>query len=576
MGYLTSWQVGIPALPKALVCITLASLSWGLLGAQSFKESFESGFDEDHWVEEGSGTSTSSSYSLSGRKSFRSLLKAQQSSNPRSEIRFLGGNGTPNFHPNGSTWGVKFAIYFPSDFKPDNYSSDIIAQFHAKPDPGDTYLHPTWALRVRGRSLSVSNRSIEKRIGGYGDESEHHWTVLRRIQPGKWHYFIVDIHWDYRSNGNGFMRTYVKVGSPPGNSDRKINFKGPTGYNDRKGSFFKLGVYKWDWKDRTKVNRSKLRGVGDRILYYDDFEIKKNGFGPAAVTNKPPKADAGPDVTVNLPINSVKLKGTASDPENKIKSIKWIQKSGPSGAKINDDDEAIATVSRLKEGKYVFELQVTDDKGAKDQDRMVLVVEAPENEPPTAKAGPDITITLPTNRVTVEGDVSDPDNNIKSIKWTQKSGPSAANLEDADKATVKISNLKEGRYAFELLVTDKDGERDTDRVVIYVEPPENLPPVAKAGPDITLTLPTNRVTVEGDASDPDNNIKSIKWTQKSGPSTANLQDADKATVKISNLKEGRYAFELLVTDKDGEKDTDRVVIYVETTREPAPCGKGWT
>ena len=562
-----------PAFAKAFIILLYASISSLVVYPQSFTEKFESGIRNDYWATEGLKSVTSSDYSVSGNKSYRSYIPIRVHSNPRCEIRFRGANGTPNWHPHFSTWGVKFAVYIPKDFKPDPTSSEYLAQFHSVPDPRDTYNNPPWALRLRGTKLSVTNRWIEKKIASNAHQHEKTWSLPGNVVPGKWHYFIVDIHWDYRSSGSGFMKFYMKVGSPPSKSDLKINHKGPTGYNDDKGSYFKLGLYKWDWKSQMRVNWSKAAGVRYREVYYDDFEIKKNGFGPAAVTNKPPKANAGPDITINAPTSTANLKGTVSDPENKIDEIQWTQKSGPGGVVIQDDDEAETKVSKLKEGRYAFELKVTDDKGASDTDRMILIVEAPENLPPVAKAGKDITEHLPIQSLKLVGEVSDPEGKIKSIKWTQKSGPSQAKIRDDDEEVATISDLEEGRYAFELAVTDEHGLKDTDRVVVYIEPPKNLPPVAKAGKDITEHLPIQSLKLNGEVSDPEGNIESIKWTQKSGPSQAKIRDADEEVATISDLEEGRYAFELAVTDEHGAKDTDRVVVYIEPPKNLPPVAR---
>ena len=84
------------------------------------------------------------------KKAYRSYIPLRVESNPRCEIRFRGANGTPNWHPHFSTWGVKFAIYIPKDFQPDPTSNEYLAQFHSVPDPKDTYNNPPWALRLRG------------------------------------------------------------------------------------------------------------------------------------------------------------------------------------------------------------------------------------------------------------------------------------------------------------------------------------------------------------------------------------------------------------------------------------------
>jgi hypothetical protein len=338
MGYFTSWLACKPTLLKTLLFLIATNLFWVPLFSQTFKEQFESGIKDEFWATEGLKSTTSENFSISGKKSYRSYLPLQKHSNPRCEIRFRGANGTPNWHPHFSTYGIKFAIYIPKDFKPDVTSSEYLAQFHSVKDKGDTYNNPPWALRVKGNTLTITNRWIEKAIASNAHQHEKTWTI-GKVAPGKWHYFIVDIHWDYRSDGNGFMKFYMSIGSPADQSDLKVNHKGPTGYNDKKGSYFKLGIYKWDWKDQLRVSLSKSTGVEDREVYYDDFEIKKNGFGPTKV-NKAPSANAGPDKKVVLPTNKITLNGNATDPDGTVKKYSWTQKTGPSTATLKNEDDA--------------------------------------------------------------------------------------------------------------------------------------------------------------------------------------------------------------------------------------------
>ena len=81
-------------------------------------------------------------------------------------------------------------------------------------------------------------------------------------------------------------------------------------------------------------------------------------------------------------------------------------------------------MNNLSEGVYQFELTVTDNKGATGKDTVQITVNAAANISPTANAGGDQTITLPTNTVTLSGSGTDPDGTISSYSWTKISGPS--------------------------------------------------------------------------------------------------------------------------------------------------------
>ena len=107
-----------------------------------------------------------------------------------------------------------------------------------------------------------------------------------------------------------------------------------------------------------------------------------------------------------LPVNTTSLAGSGSDPDGTISSYKWTKISGPSAYNIVNASSPVTDVTGLVEGIYQFELKVTDNKGATGTDFMMVKVAA-GNQAPTAYAGPDQTITLPTNIVTLSGSGSD-------------------------------------------------------------------------------------------------------------------------------------------------------------------------
>jgi Tol biopolymer transport system component len=99
------------------------------------------------------------------------------------------------------------------------------------------------------------------------------------------------------------------------------------------------------------------------------------------------------------------------------------------------------------------------------------------NKPPTANAGADQIITLPTNSVTIDGSGStDQDNNITTYTWTKVSGPSSFNIGNANAVQTQLTNLVEGVYQFELKVTDADGLVDKDTIQVTVNAQATQPP----------------------------------------------------------------------------------------------------
>ena len=317
--------------------------------------------------------------------------------------------------------------------------------------------------------------------------------------------------------------------------------------------------------------------VTDNSGATDDDTVIVTVTGAAPPPNQPPVAYAGSDVTITLPTNSATLNGNgSSDPDGTISSYSWTKISGPATYTITTPGAASTTVTGLVQGVYGFRLLVTDNSGATDDDTMVITVNAappPPNQAPNAYAGADATITLPTNSTSLNGSgSSDPDGTISSYSWTKISGPASFAIADAAAASTTVSNLAQGSYSFRLVVTDNYGAADDDTMVITVNtgaPPPNQPPVAFAGVDINLTLPTNVTTLNGSgSSDPDGTINSYSWTRISGPAQYTIANASDASTALSNLVQGTYSFSLVVTDNNGATDADTVIVTVNAAIPP--------
>jgi hypothetical protein len=158
-------------------------------------------------------------------------------------------------------------------------------------------------------------------------------------------------------------------------------------------------------------------------------------------------------------------------------------------------------------------MKVTDAEGASDEATASIVVEEEKDYPPTANAGEDIIIYLPTTEARLHGNQSTDDHGIETWEWTRKSPPEGGRDLAADSTNMRtahpvLTNLEEGTYTFILKVTDAKGQSrletrraiggllhphfllplfflySTDEVNVYVKPAINLPPTANAGKDI--------------------------------------------------------------------------------------------
>jgi hypothetical protein len=90
--------------------------------------------------------------------------------------------------------------------------------------------------------------------------------------------------------------------------------------------------------------------------------------------NQPPLANAGADIVIDFPANTVVLAGAATDADGTINTLSWRKIRGPSGGIILHADHLTTEVSALQAGVYAFELQVLDNKGSSASDTVQLFV----------------------------------------------------------------------------------------------------------------------------------------------------------------------------------------------------------
>jgi len=289
---------------------------------------------------------------------------------------------------------------------------------------------------------------------------------------------------------------------------------------------------------------------------------------PAPVVNIAPTANAGTNQTITLPVNTVTLNGSGTDVDGTIASYQWTKIAGPAIFTIASATQAQTVINNLIQGTYQFQLRVTDNLGAIGTSIVTVTVNpAPVvNIAPTANAGANQTITLPVNTVTLNGSGTDVDGTIASYQWTKIAGPTSFTIVSVTSAQTVINNLVQGTYQFQLRVTDNQGAFSTSTVTITVlspaPPPAPIAPVANAGSDRTITLPTNNVTLNGTGTDADGTIVSYLWTKISGPATFSIGTQSQANTAVNNLVEGVYLFTLRVTDNTGMTGLDTVKVTV--------------
>jgi len=286
--------------------------------------------------------------------------------------------------------------------------------------------------------------------------------------------------------------------------------------------------------------------------------------------NVAPVANAGSDQSYTLPANAAFLTGSGTDSDGTISSYAWSQVSGPSTATLSGQNTATLNISACVQGVYTFSLTVTDDKGATASDN-VSVEFLKANTAPTANAGIDQAITLPTNSTTITGSGTDSDGTISTYAWSQLSGPSAATTSGQNTASLNISACVQGTYAFALTVTDNQGATATDNVSVEFVSSANTPPVVNAGSDFTILLPIMTGSITADASDTGGTIVSYVWTKTWGPA-ATLTNANASTLTFVGSATGTYTFSVTVTDNSGQSATDEIKVTIKKAPPVANAG----
>ncbi len=285
-----------------------------------------------------------------------------------------------------------------------------------------------------------------------------------------------------------------------------------------------------------------------------------------AAAKQPPTVNAGTAQTITLPVNTVTLTGTATGNAGaSISSTSWTQTSGPNPSSIAMASSPVTNATGLVAGIYVFQFAAVDNNGLSGISTVTITVNA-ANTPPNVYAGSAQTINLPASSATLTGTASG--NNgatISSIQWKETKGPNTAIILSDTSLSTSVTGLVLGFYVFQLTATDNNGLSSVSTVFVTVNPVPNLPPIARAGPDQSITLPVDSAKLDGTgSSDPDGTIDSYAWTELSGPGAISIVNSNTATATAENLQAGQYVFELTVVDNSGAATTAQVTITVNS------------
>jgi parallel beta-helix repeat protein len=194
---------------------------------------------------------------------------------------------------------------------------------------------------------------------------------------------------------------------------------------------------------------------------------------------------------------------------------------------------------------------------------------------PIANAGADFYVfdNTTTNIVLSGKDSFDPDGgNITSYLWQQIEGPPVGLNSTNTVATEFDSPFinMSSSLKFNLTVTDDENSTSFDIVNVNLIK-RNVPPIANAGPDITIGEDQREITLSGFRSfDPDGgNITSYLWQQIAGPAVqfTNILGGKEISFETPSIKnESTLRFNLTVFDDyNAKSNSDLVEIHIMDT-----------
>ncbi|HEV8427371.1 MAG TPA: RHS repeat-associated core domain-containing protein [Pyrinomonadaceae bacterium] len=204
------------------------------------------------------------------------------------------------------------------------------------------------------------------------------------------------------------------------------------------------------------------------------------------------------------------------------------------------------------------------------------VAPPPVNRPPTVDAGPDQTITLPTDTVSLNGIATDDGLPVLSTlvtTWTKVSGPGPVTFSNPDNPVTSATFTEPGTYVLRLTANDSLLTVFDEMSVEVI--PRNQPPEVNAGPDQTIELP-HTATMAGVVTDdglPRGSTVTRTWSVVNGPGAVTFADVHDLSTVVTFAAPGDYTLRLTANDTEFTVSDD-VVITVHPENQPPVVNAG--
>ena len=160
----------------------------------------------------------------------------------------------------GITGGIGAERWFGFSLKPSaNWRVDdnlwvVVSQWHAEPDPGESWGPPPMQLNITGSQWELYTRWDAEPITQRAQQ-ERRW--LGEVAFGEWTDWVVHVKWEYDDTG------LVEIWR---NGQKIVERRGPIGFNDQGQRYFaKLGAYIPQWNNTT--------GSQSRVINVDSWKV---------------------------------------------------------------------------------------------------------------------------------------------------------------------------------------------------------------------------------------------------------------------------------------------------------------
>ena len=226
-----------------------------------------------------------------------------------------------------------------------------------------------------------------------------------------------------------------------------------------------------------------------------------------------------PSVELTSPANNatfasgsnISLSADAGDSDGQITKVEFFA----NGVKLGEVTTAPYNFvwNNVAAGNYSIQAKTTDNGNATATSGVVQIT---VNQPPTANAGVDQTITLPAV-ANLQGAATDDGRpaNVLTTAWSKVSGPGNVAFGNAGAATTTATFNTPGTYVLRLTASDTDVSTSDDVQIIVNPVPPNQPPTANAGADRSVAVNGNLI-VNGGNDQPLVNGEIAGWTEVQG------------------------------------------------------------